>query len=275
MNRLLFLLFLLPGLTTGCNLINPEEPLPTYMVIPDIDLTTNYLAEGSASHKIVDAWVYVDNNPIGVFALPARFPVIAESGTLQVVPGILERGISNTREPYPFYESFVTDYTYAPATDDTIFPSISYKENTIFPLKEDFESGNEFSGMTVTSIASEVYEGDKSGVARLDATNDTLLAFSTAYELPGGGTRVYLELDYRNDIAFNILLQANQVQGNTTLEYLITANPQQDWNKMYVDVTNITSGLNANNYQIVFATTLPDSIATANLYWDNVKIVHF
>jgi len=259
----------------GCDWINPEEPVPDYIVIPDISLTTNYLAEGSASEKIVDAWVYLDNNPVGVFELPARFPIIEGSGTLQVVPGILERGISNTREPYPFYQGFSIDYTYDPATDDTVYPSIMYRDNTNFPLKEDFESGNEFSGMTVTSATSEVYEGDKSGVVRLDQSNDTLLAFSTGYQLPGGGTRVYLELDYRNDIPFNILLQGNRVQGNAALEYLITVNAQAEWNKMYVDITSLASGLSADNYQVVFATSLPDTLAEANLYWDNIKIVHF
>lgn len=262
-------------IVSACDWINPEEPLPDYVVIPDITLTTNYLAEGSASEKIVDAWVYIDNNPIGVFELPARFPIIEGSGTLQIVPGILERGISNTREPYPFYQGYSYSYSYDPATDDTIYPSILYRDDTNFPLKEDFESGNEFSGMTVTGATSEVFEGDKSGVVRMDSDNDTLLAFSTGYQLPGGGTRVYLEMDYRNDIPFNILLQGNRQQGNATLEYLITVNPQSAWNKMYIDVTNITSGLNANNYQLVFATSLPDTLPSANLYWDNVKIVHF
>lgn len=265
---------ILMGLT-ACDWINPDEPVPDYIVIPDIALTTDYLAEGSASERIEDAWVYIDNNAIGVFQLPARVPIIEGSGTLLVVPGILERGISNTREPYPFYQGYSVDYTYDPATDDTIYPSIKYRDNVIIPLKEDFESGNEFSGMTVTSATSEVYEGDKSGVVRLDSDNDTLLAFSTGYELPGGGTRVYLELDYRNDIPFNILLQGNRVQGNATLEYLVTVNPREVWNKMYVDITNLASGLTVNNFQVVFATSLPDSLNSANLYWDNVKIVHF
>lgn len=254
---------------------NPVEPAPDYLTIPSFTLTTDYLTEGSASHKIVDAWVYIDNDPVGVFAIPAHFPVIREGDSLTIVPGIMERGISNTREPYPFYKSITLPFSYDPATSDTIIPSITYREGLRFPLLEDFEFGNDFSGMTVTSVASQVYEGSKSGTFTLTTSNDSLVAISSAYALPDGGTRVFLEFDYRNEQPFNVLLQANGAQGNSNVEYLITVNPKSTWNKFYVDLTTVVSGLSAEDYQVVFSAALKDTVTTARYYWDNVKIVHF
>jgi len=40
---------------------NKEEPIPAYIHIDKIDLKTNYSIQGSNSHKIIDAWIYVDD----------------------------------------------------------------------------------------------------------------------------------------------------------------------------------------------------------------------
>ncbi|HRC92920.1 MAG TPA: hypothetical protein PLQ16_12225, partial [Bacteroidia bacterium] len=57
----LFTVIAFASLMQACNLINPAEPTPAYIQIDTINLTTNLTTQGSASHKIVDAWVYVDN----------------------------------------------------------------------------------------------------------------------------------------------------------------------------------------------------------------------
>lgn len=262
-------------LATACNFINPVEPEPHYIYIPDIRLITDYVDQGSSSDNFADAWVYLDNQPLGSFELPAYFPVLEGSGTLQVFAGIKERGISNTRMPYPMTAIFETDFSYTPATVDTIYPSIRYREDVLIPLREDFESGNDFSGMTVTSQANLVFEGSKSGAVFLDESSISFVALSQPYELPGNGTRVFLEFDYRNDGPFNVLLQANRPNGNNVVEYMITVNPRDTWNKIYIDMTSLTSGLNGDNFQVVFAGQMPLEDTEAVYLFDNVKIVHF
>ena len=58
----------------ACNLINPKEQVPTYLHLdrftfsnPDSSYT------GSSSHDIPSAWVYVNDQPVGTFDLPAPF----------------------------------------------------------------------------------------------------------------------------------------------------------------------------------------------------------
>jgi hypothetical protein len=60
----------------GCSKFDPSEPIPSYIKIDavSIDATT---AQGSNNAKgIIDAWIYVDEELIGVFELPLNVPVL-------------------------------------------------------------------------------------------------------------------------------------------------------------------------------------------------------
>ena len=94
-------------LFSSCELYNPSEPIPAYIHIEKFNLTTDYATQGSNSHKITDAWVYVDDQLIGCFELPATFPVITE-GThkVKIVAGIKVNGIASNRGQYPFYNPY-------------------------------------------------------------------------------------------------------------------------------------------------------------------------
>ena len=61
------------SLMQTCNLINPAEPTPALIQIDNNQSTTNLTTQGSASHKIVDAWVYVDNQALGAYEMPCKF----------------------------------------------------------------------------------------------------------------------------------------------------------------------------------------------------------
>ena len=99
----LFLSFIFLSLSS-CEIYNPSEDEPSYIHIDSISLTTDYTAYGTASHKITDAWVYVDNELIGAFELPANVPVL-KSGVhnINIRPGIKLNGIAATRSYYPFF----------------------------------------------------------------------------------------------------------------------------------------------------------------------------
>ena len=46
---------------SGCEVINPDEEIPSYLYIPKITLNTDYPSQGSNSNGIADGWVYVDD----------------------------------------------------------------------------------------------------------------------------------------------------------------------------------------------------------------------
>jgi hypothetical protein len=51
----------------------------------DVSLNTS-ASEGSASHKITDAWVYVDDQLVGVWEVPSKIPALeAGEHTVKVV----------------------------------------------------------------------------------------------------------------------------------------------------------------------------------------------
>ncbi|MES2398217.1 MAG: hypothetical protein V4549_19535, partial [Bacteroidota bacterium] len=101
--KLLFLSIFIVTTFISCELYNPAEPIPAYIRIDKIDLAT-IPGQGTDSHKITDAWVYIDEQLIGCFELPATFPVLYEgSHQVKIAPGIKVNGIAATRSPYPFF----------------------------------------------------------------------------------------------------------------------------------------------------------------------------
>src|ERR1035437_8225163 len=90
---------------SSCSLFNPGNPIPAYIHIDKIGVKVNSDgSQGSRSNKISDAWVYIDEQLIGCFELPATFPVLYEGKhEIKIRPGIKVNGIAATRTPYPFY----------------------------------------------------------------------------------------------------------------------------------------------------------------------------
>ena len=260
----------------SCDIINPKEDVPAFLYIDTFHLVTD-LGEGSNSHNITEAWIYVDNRLINVVELPALVPVLAEGQReLLISPGIKENGISTIRTVYPFYESYTTNFSFSAATVDTIIPSIGYRDSLKFPFLEGFESGNNFTGMETTSDPSLVFEGTRSGKIELDASKISATAISSLLNLPGASRELFLEMDYRNSLKFDVFVRSVKFNpSNITDHYLVTISPKDAWSKIYLNLTPIVSGNPADSYTILFRTEKPDSVNKASYYWDNIKIVHF
>ncbi|MEZ4984834.1 MAG: hypothetical protein R2795_07325 [Saprospiraceae bacterium] len=89
-----------------CDFINPEEGIPSYLFIEEFTLTTGP-AQGSNSHKITEAWVFVDDIFLGVYDLPATVPVLETgSHTVRVEAGIRDNGLGDFPNIYPFSPTF-------------------------------------------------------------------------------------------------------------------------------------------------------------------------
>lgn len=271
-SKMIWIVLILAGILNSCS----KSPVASFIYIPAFQLSTNYPSQGSASHAITDAWLYVDDNPVGVFELPASIPVNHSGNSkITVFPGIKKDGITATRIPYPFYAADSRNMDLVPSKVDTLHATSTYVDGLSFPMIEDFESGNDFSGMTAISGSTVVFEGNRSGRAILDDFTPSYSIASSKYILPGGGTRIFLELNYRNQQQFDIFARANHSGSTPDLLYLITITPKDTWHKVYVDLTSAVSSIAADNYQIVFKAELPDTVSSAEYYWDNIKIVHF
>ena len=217
-------------LLPSCEIINPDEEIPAYIHIPAYTLTTSF-DQGSASHNITDAWVYLNDDIQGVYELPVTFPVLGSGDQkLTIRPGIKINGIASTRIAYPFFTESVLNVTLEPTVIDTLQLSTTYKTASKFAWIEDFESPGisieslPFSDTSLlkTSEQDKVFEGISSGRIVLDENRKAYHGASVdAFKLPGGLTPSYLELDFKTNHPFVVGLIANGSGSTNVLEILV------------------------------------------------------
>ena len=58
-------------------MVDYKTDIPSYIEINSIIHTADSM-EGAPHHNITDVWVYVDDNSIGTYELPAKFPILYE-----------------------------------------------------------------------------------------------------------------------------------------------------------------------------------------------------
>jgi hypothetical protein len=272
---------------SSCSLFNPGDPVPAYIHIDKISLTVNSDgSQGTKSSKISDAWVYIDEQLIGCFELPATFPVLYEgSHEIKIRPGIKVNGISATRAPYPFYTIYDTVLNLQKGAKTYLNPIVKYRTNMTFSFMESFEGAGTIIAKsptigvdTVLQVIHHpnpnVFEGS-SGIAYLDATHHFFECVSaTSYQLPQSSADVFLEFNYKCNHIFTVGVFAHTSSGSTTQSEALTLNPSASWNKTYIYLTPVVSGnYTATDFNIFFGmvNTGSDSIA---MLLDNIKLVY-
>jgi hypothetical protein len=267
--------------------------IPSYIYIDHIDLQTT-TAQGSNSAEILDAWVYMDDNPLGVFPLPARIPIQADGQhDFKIFAGIKADGISDRRRRYIFFKPFelnnfnltrgeidTLNGTYQPVV--TYYPSSDiniWNEDFTDPFIPFFPDPASDTTMGRTITPGEFFEDGASAV--LDLAPDQTLFFCVTEEnfnFPTGGSSVFLELNYKTNNALTIGVRAES-PGNTLNIDNTVLNPTYDdngnlvWKKAYIELTEIVSSYyTASAFEVYFKMTrqVTDPIA----YIDNVKVIY-
>lgn len=274
----------------SCNIINPDESVPTYIHIDSIKLeNTDPNKTGTISSNIVCAWVYYNNQTVGVFDIPGTFPVIAEGeGELLVIPGVSFDGISDFNAQYPFYSSATMTFDAKPGGTIEYNPIVRYLSDANFRWTEDFEVGNNFeeftSGLTNDTMIvrvnkntqpDKVFEGAGSGYIYLDgSTNLCEVVSNRSFALPQ--TQIYLEVNYKNTIPFEVgMVATDNSDVVQTADYIVGANPSAEWNKIYIGLRDFTSSYNADKYKLLIKAELPEGTNSGYVLLDNIKIVSF
>ncbi|MEL7220259.1 MAG: hypothetical protein AAGJ93_03005 [Bacteroidota bacterium] len=273
---------------SSCNLINPEEDIPAYLEIAPFTLTTNLATQGSASEKITEAWVFIDGVFLGVYDLPATVPVLQAGVTeVTVEAGIRDNGISSTPEIYPFYEAYEVNLDLVPGETFNVQPQTQYLSNTKFALIEDFEDNRPrlftqqiLGSGEISLVTADAFEGQYSGFFGLSKENQPILEISTELafsELQEDGVFVYLEVNYRSDapVLWGIVGETDAITGLERY-YGSGFTPKAEWNKIYFNLSQSIFDSQLDEFQVGLQAFLrvedPD---TANVYLDNIKLVHF
>ena len=281
-----FILFLplLFLILSSCEKFSGDQTIPAYLSVDSIYLQTDIATEGSASHNITDAWVYVDDNLVGTFQMPARFPVLyTGSHKLTIIPGIKRNGIATTRVTYPFYDEITRTISFTP--DSTISVGVlktAYFSNTKFTWKEDFEgvaisldtSHQSKAELEVTKTDSLTFEGLHSGMIQLDsASNFFEVVTHNYYPIPKAP--VYLEMNFNSNSSFQAGVYI------FTSDYIIYQAPILNlnptgyaWKKIYIDLTTtLNSYLNSTTFKIYLGGYKDSGLENARILFDNLKIV--
>lgn len=312
MKKFYFILSCFLIILSGCSKFKGGQSVPSYIQVDTIGLTYSSSSEVQCkSAKIIDAWVYVDDNLIGAFELPATFPVLSRGKhKITVRPGVLLNGLNTTREKYPFYTFFEQEFL---LTEDSITkisninveyrPSSPSQEDyyyTKFAFKEDFEDANSifdtingsatiierFRTSQLSPIPPQGFYEEWVGKIELDKEhNNCQVILRDKYEeipdisyMADDYKAVFLEIDYCSSDSFYI--GTRSYYGNTFSDndFLGLYPTNNKWNKVYVNLTNriLNDQLDgADGFKIYIVAELGFGKTTGLIYLDNIRLLHF
>ena len=305
---ILFLaLFLALGLSS-CKKFSSQQ-VPAYIHIESIPVECDYYIYGANTSRITDAWVYVDDQIIGCYELPATFPIL-EKGPhkVSVYGGIQENGRGSARGPYPFYKPAI--YRDLNLVEDSIInltPVLTYypiNEGVQVGWMEDFETANSLLPMpqSDTVVESVGYAADnhiwfkdpcsyRSG--RIVLPPDSLDFFvASSDEMDFYSNYVdycLLEMDYNCNDTFFVGVQYYMDYYLETLP-LVKVTPTdkthdkpQRWNKIYINIGPFMNKYSTASYfKVYFTSNLTTEYdldyhpisEPRYYYFDNLKLVY-
>ena len=283
------LLFLI---ISSCDIINPEETIPSYIQVDEFQLTTNESIQGTNSHQITDVWAFINGEALGVFELPATIPVLT-SGTQNITlfAGIRENGLRSTPVIYPMYDRYEISLNLVPDEVHLITPNIGYLSNSIFVLTEDFEGDNiqlegiNNAGINRVTNPTQVQYGNGSGSISLTEESTEIISISTFVDLPtSGGTPVYLEMDYRTNVELEVGLVGFEISTGTPMQaisYKVVLCPINSWNKVYINFQEDLELSQLDGYKLAFRVSTNDTgcggvtTSSPEILLDNIKLIRF
>ena len=305
-------LFFLALAATSCNKFEGLQTVPSYIHIEsiEVDSLTDYFVYGANTSKITDAWVYVDDNPIGCYELPSTFPILKKGPhKVSIYGGIKVDGRSPARDDYPFYMPRV--YKDLNLVEDSIInlsPVLNYYpigEGINVAWMEDFENTNSlqpyggsdtsmvrFSGSGAWHSANSFFSGK---VELPPDTMDFTVMTADQFDFYKGTNGVYcmLEMDYNCNDTFFVGVQYFK---NYQLEMmpLVKVTPTdkqhdrpQRWNKIYINIGPMMNNNVTSNYFKLYLTsdlTTDQDILYGHVYhpinepryyyFDNLKLLY-
>ena len=272
-SRITYKIFIFLFIFISCE---KDDKIPSYLKVNNVNLNYNQNF-GSITENITDVWVYIEDNLQGVYEIPVEFPVLEEGiKNIRLKAGIKANGIASTRIQYPFYSSFLDTINLVKDETIEIFPTFSYND-AFDAIIEDFEN----SGTTVDStISSEIdftiVNEDENKYAFAEIVSP-LINFEIATQdltLPQQGAPVYLELDYKSSTEFLVGMYINFPQDVVKSE-LVWVTSKQDWNKIYINLTQtVSESIGAQSFKVFFNMRRNDPSSNEEISLDNIKVLY-
>lgn len=289
MRKFYFLYFSLLYLS-ACKKFDKPEQIPAYIQIDKIDLSVTS-TQGTASNSIIDAWVYVNDQPIGVFNLPCTIPILATGfQKINVYAGIKDNGLTESRTKYLMFENFQTYGVDLKAGEiaymtGTLQPVVKYYPSSVIDIwNENFDNAaidfiadpNSETGVTFIGDSTLAFEGQ--GMGKIELVSGLTYArviTAQSFDLPQQGKPVYVELDYNTNNSMAIGIQAINGTELTNLDQTVIFATNGVWKKIYINLTELVSQqTSANLFKFIITATKDGNVTTVENYIDNFKVVY-
>lgn len=296
----LFLALVFTASFPSCKKFEGSQTVPAYIRIDTIELSCDYYTYGANTHKFIDAWVYVDDEAIGCFELPATFPVLKQGKhKVSIRPGICVNGIKRNRSWYPFLNTYVReDVTLTPDSITRIRPTVTYLpngDNLHVRWLEDFDEGTISMEPTTSSDTSiiradgplawhdpEGLHSTYSGKIVLSrSSQDFCIATSEEFrDLSSQSYACMLEMDYK--CSDTLLFGLYYLEGSIHDVGLIRLKPTGEsgveptsWNKIYINLgPYLVDYDQATYYKFYLASWSERNEGLQYFYFDNLKILY-
>ena len=279
-----YILFLLSLFLFSCEIINPEEDIMSTVFIEKIDLQTTS-NQGTNSSNITDAWLYIDDEFLGVYPLPAQIPIL-KNGQKDIIveAGIKKNGINASRVSYPYFNRFTVTKDLVPNETCTINPFVNYKINE-FPFQENFEGNGTILNVLTDSVnhsIEKIYSniedpilGNTYGKIVISGKEGEIFECRTNSLTLPKDKQVYLEMDYKSSATFVIGIYATNAQ-TTEKTAIIYVNKKEEWNKIYLSLSESISsfGNSYTNFNIFIGMSRYIDQESNELLLDNIRIVY-
>jgi len=269
----------------SCEKFSGDQTIPAYLKIDSIYLVTK-LSQGTASHNITDAWIYVDDELIGVFEMPARVPVLKQGKhKVRIDAGIKKNGIAATRAAYVFYDPIIIQQVKLAPDSTTKLGTLhtDYSTATQFLGMENFENAGIILDTTSRSLvgisrtvfgSDQTFEGIHSGSIVMDTTtkkNRFECVTHSNYTIPLAP--VYMEMNFNTNMAFTVGVVI-YVSLSIVQQPIITLNPTYGkWKKIYIDLTSALNTYPGASTFKVYLSAFDTQVTNATILIDNIKIL--
>lgn len=289
MSRVLF--FLTVVLLFGCFKNNPD---PSWLEVSGWTLQSNVSLsglEGELTHNFSEAWVYVNDEIIGVFEVPFKIPLLKSgSVNIKIFPAVKNNGISATKKIYPFVEVFEVNAELIKNQTLTLNPVTKYKSITQFwiedfedPLNVKIDVDQNTSAILTTQTSNQnlqSFNGNFYGKINLNSTDSSWIATTRDQLAIQKGREAYLEIDYYNTNSLLTGVLYVNPDNSITNNPHITLTPQDissiRWKKIYIDIKELIGySPNGSNILQSLIATLDDGKTEGEIRIDNIKVVYF
>lgn len=299
--NLALLLLLLP-LVAGCERNSDFTP-PSFLHVEAIKLVPPAqnaitMEDGFYTSDIVAAVVYVRRkdsqhlDTIGHFRLPLTVPILYSGDVdyIDIYPAVKQSGSATILPAYPFYNRIRLTDTAITSGDTLWFDTLTTTYNItrsdvlMYELFEPTEGSLLFDSVMQWRPQSpdEACSGRGYGYVPVnDSTYTVTFGIDRDFSVVNPQTHqvdptrnVYLELDARSDVDFELFMEGAYINGSTTSRVeVMTVYKSEDWVHLYINLWRTWKELNyCTTFRLSF-TAINDELVNGEVRLDNIRLL--